>query len=111
MFGSKQLNNKLKITPKISLRIWQTTAATPTTPTAEENSEDLIETIKKIVREELGNSEIVSEIVSEIIKSQLTNTNERFDKISQEVVDITKNLEFTYGELHDGLAGVKSDFK
>ena len=48
MFGSKQLNNKLKITPKISLRIWQTTAATPTTPTAEENSEDLIETIKKL---------------------------------------------------------------
>ena len=86
MVGSKQLN-KLKTTPKISLRTRQAAAATPTTPAIEENNDDLIETIRKIVREELEDHQ---EKVSEIIKSQLTNTNERLDKISQEVVDIQK---------------------
>ena len=107
MVGSKQWNNKLKTTPKISLRTRQAEAATPTTPKAEENNEDLIETLRKIVRKELeGHQEI-----SEVIKSQLTNTNERLDKISQEVIDRTKNPEFTHGELHDDLAGVKNNIK
>ena len=38
---------------------------------------DLVETIRKIVREELEDHQ---EKVSEIIKSQLTNTNERLAK-------------------------------
>ena len=108
MVGSQQLNNKLKATPKISLRTRQAAAATPTTPATEENNEDLLKTIRKIVREELEDHQ---EEVSEIIKSQLTNTNERLDKISQEVVEITKSLEFTQEELHDSLANVKNDIK
>ena len=36
---------------------------------------------------------------------------ERLGKISQEVVDITKSLEFTQEELHDGLANAKNDIK
>ena len=108
MVGSKQLNDKLKITPKISLRIRQATAATLTTPATEENSEDLIETIRTTVREELEDHQ---EKVSEIIKSQLTNTSEHLGKISQEVFDITKSLEFTQEELHDGLAAVKNGIK
>ena len=51
--GSKQLSNKLKTTPKVLLRTLQAAAALPTTPATEENNEDLIETIRKIVREEL----------------------------------------------------------
>ena len=89
MVGWKQLNNKLKITPKVSLRTQQAAAATPAT---EENSEDLIETIRKIVREVLEDHQ---EKVSEIIKSHLTNSNERLGKISQEVADLTNSLEFT----------------
>ena len=108
MVGSKRLNNKLKAIQKISLGTRQTAAAIPTTSATEENSEYLIETIREIVREEL---EYHQEKVSAIIKSQLTNTNERLNKISQEVVDITKSLEFTQGELHDGLAGVKSNIQ
>ena len=46
-----------------------------------------------------------------IIKSQLRNTNERLDKISQEVVEITKSLEFTQEELYDGLTNVKNDIE
>ena len=53
---------------------------------------------KKIVREELKDHQ---EKVSRIIKSDLKNTIERLDKISQEVVDTTKSLEFTQEELHD----------
>ena len=56
MVGSKQLNNKWKITPKISLRTLQAAAATPTTPATEENNEDLLETIRKIVGAELEDS-------------------------------------------------------
>ena len=108
MIGSKQLNDKSKTTPKISLRTRQASAATPATPAIEENNEDLLETIRKTVREELKDHQ---EKVSEIIKSQLTNINERLDKISQEVVEITKSLEFTQEELHDGLANVKNDIK
>ena len=104
--GSKQLNNKLKTKQKISLKTRQAVAATPTTPAIEENNEDLLEKIRKIVREELEHHQ---EKVSEIIKSQLTNTNECLDKISQKVVDITKSLKFTQEELHDSLANMKND--
>ena len=93
MFDSNKLN-KLKTTPKISLRARQDAAATPTTPATEENNEGLIETIRKIVREELEDHQ---EKVKKIIKSQLTNTNERLDNSSQEVVDITKSPDFTLG--------------
>ena len=92
MVGSKELNNKLKTTSEISLRTRQAAAAAPATPATEENNEELIETIRKIVREEL---EDYQKKVSVIIKSQLKNTNGRLDKISQEVVEITKSLEFT----------------
>ena len=108
MVGSKQLNNKLKTTPKISLKTRQAAAATPAAPATGENNEDLIETIRKNVREELEDHQ---EKISEVIKSQLTNANERLDKISQEIVEITKIFGLTQEKLHDGLANVKNDFK
>ena len=108
MAGSKQLNDKLKTIPKILLRTRQAAPATPTTQATEENNEVLIETIRKIVTEELEDHQ---EKLCEIIKSQLTDTNECLDKISQEVADLTKSLEFTQEELHDGLANVKNNIK
>ena len=41
-----------------------------------------------------------------ILKSQLKNTNERLDKISNEVLEITKSLEFTQGKIDEELATV-----
>ena len=108
MIGSRQLNNKLKTIPKISLKTLQAVATAPTTPATEENNADLIETIRRIVREKLEDHQ---KKVSEIINSQLTNTNERLDKLSQEVAGIVKSLEFTQGGLHGGLAGVKNNIK
>ena len=68
----------LKTAPKIPLRTQQTADVTPTIPETEKNIEDLINTQRKIVREELENHQ---EKVGEIIKPQLTNTTERLDKI------------------------------
>ena len=58
MFDSNQLNDKLKATPKISLRARQAAATTSTTPATEENNEDLIETIrnKRRIRRSSGRS-------------------------------------------------------
>ena len=39
-----------------------------------------------------------------ILKSQLKNTNERLDKISNEVLEITKSLEFTQCKIDEELA-------
>ena len=38
-----------------------------------------------------------------ILKSELKNTNERLDKISNEVLEITKSLEFTQGKIDEEL--------
>ena len=45
--------------------------------------------------------------LNEILKSQLQNTNERLDKISNEVLEITKSLEVTQGKLNEELVIVK----
>ena len=39
-----------------------------------------------------------------ILKSQLKNTNEQLDKISNEVLEITKSLEFTQCKIDEELA-------
>ena len=67
MVGSKQLNNQLKTTPNYSLR-----SCSCYTTSTEENNEDLLETLRKIIREELEDHQ---EKVNEIIESQLTNSN------------------------------------
>ena len=108
LFYKKNMENIKGSFSKISSRTRHVAAATPTTPATEENNENLLETIRKIVKEELEDHQ---EKESEIITSQLANTNERLDKISQEDVEITKSLEFTQEELHDGLANVKNDIK
>ena len=45
--------------------------------------------------------------LNEILKSQLQNINERLDKISNEVLEITKSLEVTQGKLNEELVIVK----
>ena len=70
------------------------------------NDGEVSEMIRKIVKEEIKNHE---EKVGEIIKAQLENTNNRLDRILQEVVDITKSLEFTQEQLDEELAKLKND--
>ena len=95
MVNSKQLTNKSKPTPKISLRsslVMQNTATTLVQ--SNDNNDELVNTIKDIIKEELGEHE---KKLNEILKSQLQNTYERLGKKSNEVLEITKSSEYTQG--------------
>ena len=107
MVNSKQLTNKSKSTPKISLRssLVMQNAAT-TLVQSNDNNDELVNTIRDIIKEELGEHE---KKLNEILKSQLQNTNERLDKISNEVLEITKSSDLTQGKLDEELAIVKND--
>ena len=62
--------------------------------------------IRKIVKEEIEKHE---EKIGDIINTQLENTTDRLERISQEVVSITKSLEFTQEQLDEELAKLKKD--
>ena len=106
MVNSKKLTSKSKSTPKISLRSSSVIQNTPTISVQrDDNNDELVNTIRDIIKEELGEHE---KKLNEILKSQLQNTNERLDKISNEVLEITKSLEFTQGKLDEEMAIVKN---
>ena len=73
---------------------------------SDDNNDELVNTVRDIIKEELREHE---KKLNEILKSQLQNTNERLDKISNEVLEITKSLEFTQGKLDEEIAIVKND--
>ena len=62
--------------------------------------------IKNIFNEKIENH---GEKVGKIIKAQLENMNNRLDRKSQEVVGITKSLEFTQEKLDEELSRLKND--
>ena len=70
----------------------------PQAPSIQNQHDDLIETIREIVKEELENQQ---EKIKEIFKFELPTTNERLDKISKEVAGLTESIEFTQGEVKD----------
>ena len=78
------------------------------TPTTSVQSNDINDELVNTImgKEELQEHE---QKLYEILKSQLQNTNERLDKISKEVLEITKSLEFTHGNLDEKRAIVKND--
>ena len=73
---------------------------------SDDNNDELVNTVRDIIKEELREHE---KKLNEILKSQLQNTNERLDKISNEILEITKSLEFTQGKLDEEIAIVKND--
>ena len=91
----------------MSLRSTSVMQNTPTTLVqSDDNKYELVNTIRDIIKEELGEHE---KKLNEILKSQLQNTNERLDKISNEVLEITKSSDLTQGKLDEELAIVKND--
>ena len=91
----------------MSLRSCSAKQNTPSTSVqSDDNNDELVNTVRNTIKEELGEHE---KKLNEILKSQLQNTNERLDKISNEVLEITKSLEFTQGKLDEELAIVKND--
>ena len=77
MVNSKQLNSKLKSTPKMSLRNREVSThdqSTPPSSTTNFNDEEFLEMIRRIVKEEIENHE---EKIGKIIKGQLKNMSNR----------------------------------
>ena len=118
MPDSRQLANKLKSTPRMALR----SKAMKNTPTSSsimsiENNEELLNTIRGIIKEELEDYEKKmkqeyeehEKKINDIIKSHLETTNKRLEEISKEVRDITESVEFTEGRLDEEIATVKDD--
>ena len=68
---------------------------------SDDNNDELVNTITGIIEEKL---EEYGKKLNDILKSQLQNTNVRLDKISNEVLEITKSWEFTQGKLDVELA-------
>ena len=81
MVGSKQLSNKLKSKPKVSLRnrqvLIQEDNTNPRSSSTNGKDEEFLETIRKTVKKEIENHE---KKVGEIIKTHLENTNNQLDR-------------------------------
>ena len=92
--NSKQSSIKSKATTTpMSLRSSQLSVQnTPKTPNETNNNEELVNIIRKVVKEELEGHE---KKICEILKSHLETVNKKLNKISDEVVELTKSLEFT----------------
>ena len=118
MPDSCQLANKFKSTPRMAVR----SKAVKNTPTSSsmmsiENNEELLNTIRGIIKEELEDPEKKmkqeyeehEKKINDIIKSHLETTNKRLEEISKEVRDITESVEFTEGRLDEEIATVKDD--
>ena len=109
MVNSKQLSNKIRSTPKQSVRTRQASAQeTPTTPGVNDGQEGLVITIKKNIEDEFDKQE---KEIDEMIKLQLQSKNKRLDKISKDVNEVTKSLKFTQRTLDEELGTVKNDIK
>ena len=98
--NSKQSSTKSKATTTpMSLRSSQLSIQnTPKTPNETNNNEELVNIVRKVVKEEL---EDLEKKFSEILKSHLETVNKRLNKSSDEVAELTQSLEFTQAEVKE----------
>ena len=109
MVDSQQLSNKTKSTPNLSVQTRQASSQeTPTTSGPNSDQEDIVITIKKIIKERFDKH---GKKIDEMIKLHLQSTNERLHKISKDVIEVTKSLEFTQSTQGEELGSVKNDIE
>ena len=109
MVDSKQLSNKTKSTPNLSVQTRQASSQeNPTTSGPNSDQEDIVITIKKIIKERFDKH---GKKIDEMIKLHLQSTNERLHKISKDVIEVTKSLEFTQSTQGEELGSVKNDIE
>ena len=109
MVDSKQLSNKTKSTTNLSVQTRQASSQeTPTTSGPNSDQEDIVITIKKIIKERFDKH---GKKIDEMIKLHLQSTNERLHKISKDVIEVTKSLEFTQSTQGEELGSVKNDIE
>ena len=105
MVDSKQLSNKTKSSPNLSVQTRQASSQeTPTTSGPNSDQEDIVITIKERFDKH-------GKKIDEMIKLHLQSTNERLHKISKDVIEVTKSLEFTQSTQGEELGSVKNDIE
>ena len=106
--NSKQLSTKSKATTTpMSLRSSQLSIQNaPKTLNETNDNEELVNIIRKVVKEELQDHE---KKFCEILKSHLETANQRLNKILDEVVELTKSLEFTQAEVKEEITIIKGN--
>ena len=72
------------------------------------NEKSLIDTVRKIVKEEFKEHETK---MSEIISNNLQTANDRLNKISKEMNELTKSLEFTQDQLEGEINNINENIK
>ena len=112
MRNTKQNGANIKNTPKMALRARKTInqeGNTPTTPNLQENNErSLIDTIRKTVKEDCKDHETK---MRKMISKNLQNTNDRLDKLSKGINELTKTIEFTQDQLEGKINNIKENIK
>ena len=103
----------IKNTPKTALRVRKTMNQegnnTALTPNLQENNEkSLIDTIRKIVKEEFKEHETK---ISTMISNNLQNRNDCLHKMSKEMPELTKSLEFTQDQLTGEMNNIRENIK
>ena len=73
----------------------------------EEDEKMLVETIQKIVKEDLA----AHEVIKQMINANMKNTNDRLDNIPKEVADLKESLEFRQDKMKDDISGIKKELK
>ena len=73
----------------------------------EEDEKALVETIRKIVKEELA----AHEVIKQMINANIKNTNDRLVNISKDVSDLKESLEFRHEKMKDDISGIKKELK
>ena len=92
MVNTKKASSKSKSTPNVTILKSTPTPETPTATRPHENDQILLETIRTIVKNELAAYEAA---IKELINSNVKSINERLDKLSTEMAELTKCLEHT----------------
>ena len=81
---------------------------TPLTRRMGEDEKALLETIRKIVKDELASHQLA---IKEMINDNIKVTNDRLDRISQDVTDLKQSLEFTQEQMKEEINKIKKDLK
>ena len=106
------INFKLKSTLRMTTRSRnqksQGVRDTPLTPRMGKDEKALLETIRKIVKDELASHQLA---IKEMINDNIKVTNDRLDRISQDVTDLKQSLEFTQEQMKEEINKIKKDLK
>ena len=106
--NSKQLSTKSKATTTpMSLRSSQLSIQNaPKTLNETNDNEELVNIIRKVVK---GKLEDYEKKLCENLNSHVETANQSFNKISDEVVELIKSLEFTQAEVKEEITNVKDN--